>query len=367
MVLITDSSWSLMTFRTELIKSLANHFNISICTVYAEHRSTAPKGCVSLVSVGARKSRTSILFSIMGFIFKCPCEIKNTDLLVTFTAPGHLLGALLYLRYRIPFFPTIAGLGDAFDSSVKGLGYLMMNYVYRLVCKTATEVFFQNPDDRRAFRNLGMIGAHDGVLVPGSGVDFLGAPRKIDGQVISRDRPLRYCMMARIIKPKGIFDYLSVARHFEDSELVAFDFFGRPDPFHPQAIDAETFALECERSNVVYKGESTNPLWDMHTYDVLILPSLYKEGLPYSLIQALATRVVIIAYDVSGVRDVISQTGGFLTTDCTPTSICKILDWMLIAGRPELNKISGEAYHRGQHLFDIKMVSNRYIRAFEGT
>ena len=66
-------------------------------------------------------------------------------------------------------------------------------------------------------------------------------------------------------------------------------------------------------SFINYLGNLTNVTLFLQSIDVFIYPSLYREGVPRSILEASAVGIPSIAYDLPGVRDaIINGSTGYL-------------------------------------------------------
>jgi len=106
-------------------------------------------------------------------------------------------------------YSLITGLGYAFmTTSFKGqLLNRLTCWLCRLSLSNNVLVFFQNPDDLALFKNLNLIREDQGVVVNGSGVDLEHfAPTSI------LENRTVFLLIARLIKDKGIIEYVEAAR-----------------------------------------------------------------------------------------------------------------------------------------------------------
>ena len=97
--------------------------------------------------------------------------------------------------------------------------------------------------------------------------------------------------------------------------------------------------------------------------DIFCLPS-YREGMPRSIIEAMASSLPVVATNIRGSREeVLHGTTGFLVSPRNPHELSLYLSRLIES--PELRHNFGLAgRHRACSLFDEKLVLNRQITVF---
>src|SRR5690606_22866272 len=111
--------------------------------------------------------------------------------------------------------------------------------------------------------------------------------------------PLTFLMMGRLIRDKGVHEYVEAARRVRAvAPDVRVRLLGDLDT-NPTAITAEELDAWTREGVIEYLGstEDVRPyLADTHVY---VLPS-YGEGMPRSVLEALAVGRPVIVTDVPG-------------------------------------------------------------------
>ena len=96
--------------------------------------------------------------------------------------------------------------------------------------------------------------------------------------------------------------------------------------------------------------------------DVFVFPS-FQEGLPVSVMEAMAAGLPVICSDIRGNRDLIDKKGGFLVKPDDVHGICRGID--KLAADPELRSKMG-AYNKMQaNKYDIHMVLSKMQKIYE--
>lgn len=212
-------------------------------------------------------------------------------------------------------------------SAVTGMGYVFASDdlaaraarpVVRRLLRAGTggrdaRLIVQNPDDREAVVASGMIGRAQVRLIPGSGVDTRRfAPRA--PQAADPGRPFRFLFAARLLRDKGLADYVAAARALRAGGVAAeFLVAGETDPGNPASFDDAAIAAWRAEGDVRFLGQVEDMPALMASVDAMVLPSTYREGVPRSLIEAAAAGLPLVTTDSPGCRDIVADgRNGFL-------------------------------------------------------
>ena len=298
--------------------------------------------------------------------YKDLLEEIRPDKVFAYQTKAVIYGGLAVKAYgKCGFYPLIAGLGYAFSGQgikrAAARAYILSGY--RKALKNADMVLFHNEDDREALIKKGVVKRQKSIVVNGSGVDMElfkpceKAEKKQTGATC-------FIMVARIIKDKGIIEYLEASRSLRKSGFdVECKLVGGFDT-NPSAMkqeDIEPYVLE---GSVAYLGEAKNVAELLRESDVFVLPS-YHEGRPKAVLEAMATGLAVITTDVPGCRDCIEKgANGILVKPRSSGSLAYAMK--KLAAEPELVKTMGKASRRiAEEKYDVGIV-NREIMEIMG-
>lgn len=213
---------------------------------------------------------------------------------------GVILSALAGVKRRSVMIP---GLGYAFTEGT-GLKRRLVGWLarhgYRTALARAHMAIFQNPDDVAALRQTGALPAATPTgLVNGSGVDmdhYVPGPWP--------DGPPRFLMVARLLRDKGVVEFIEAARHVRRSLPDArFVLVGGTDP-NPAAIPQAEIDAWVAEGLIEAPGQTGDPRPYYADCHVFVLPS-YREGTPRTNLEAMAMARPIITTDVPGCRQTV--------------------------------------------------------------
>jgi glycosyltransferase involved in cell wall biosynthesis len=204
----------------------------------------------------------------------------------------------------------------AIVSSVTGLGHVFITHswlnrllrpavslVYRFVLGRS-QIIFQNPDDRSEFLRLALVEEGRTHLIRGSGVDTEYFRPPADA---GRERPATVLMMGRLLREKGVREFVEAAAIVRKQlPGVQFLLAGDSDPGNPSSIAPDVVAEWQRMGDVSFLGHRSDIRELIQAADLAVLPS-YREGLPRSLLEAAACGLPLVATDVPGCREIVSN------------------------------------------------------------
>jgi glycosyltransferase involved in cell wall biosynthesis len=228
-----------------------------------------------------------------------------------YTAKPVIYGTLAAWLARVPHRTAlITGLGYAFAANPVGTQKLLQTIVrllYKIALVRATLVIFQNPDDRALFIDLGLVAMFKTAIVNGSGVHLdQFAPKSLPSG------SCQFLLIARILKDKGIYEYVKAARDVKARYPQAeFHLAGWIDS-NPQAIAQCDLDAWIAEGLITFHGRLDDVREVLAQCHVYVLPS-YREGTPRTVLEAMATGRAIVTTDAPGCREtVVDGDNGFL-------------------------------------------------------
>jgi glycosyltransferase involved in cell wall biosynthesis len=194
------------------------------------------------------------------------------------------------------------GMGFVFSSQSRLAS--LLRPVVRLALRSllnppGSRVVFENPDDLESAVRGRLVRRRDAMLIRGAGVDterFRPTPEPQGTPTVA--------LIARMLWDKGVGEFVEAARALKAKGLAAdLVLVGAPDARNPGAIsEAQLRAWDAE-GVVRWLGHRTDIAEVLARSHIACLPS-YREGLPKSLLEAMAAGRPIVATDVPGCREV---------------------------------------------------------------
>ncbi len=287
---------------------------------------------------------------------------QRFDIVHSHTAKAGVVAALAAKLARVPLIlHTYHGL--PFYKGQGRVRYYRYRLLDRIACRLRDHVFSQNRRDMAEC--VRMMGSADKVSYEGNGIDVeqvREASRRHIGRARSDFPPgaLRLCMVSRLEPVKRVSDFLGACsllmqRGIDVSAVVAGEGWLQP------ALEREAQARGLGRC-VRLLGWTPRAPSLMAASDIVVLTS-EKEGIPRSLMEAMALGKPVVATDVPGTQElVVDGDTGFLTPLGDPRALADKIE--LLAGDPELRgRFASAAKVRIEERFnDIKIAA--FLRRF---
>jgi glycosyltransferase involved in cell wall biosynthesis len=256
---------------------------------------------------------------------------ERPSVIHSFTIKNSVYGSIAGILAGIPRVNSVAGLGFVFTSDAP-LARILRPLVTLLLRRTLngakSRLIVQNRDDFRFFHENRLVDGEDIRLIYGSGVDCVRFSPTERKQPKERARVL---IASRILQDKGFFEFVQMVDILCSRELkVDFVVAGETDDGNPAAIAQRTLDLWRQHPAIQWLGHVDDMPQLLRSVDVFVLPS-YREGLPKSLLEAGACGVALVATDVPGCREVISNNvDGFLVPPRNATALAVAVERLIL-------------------------------------
>lgn len=205
-------------------------------------------------------------------------------------------------------YPMIAGVGSVFlgGGLKKRLVRTILITEYKLGLKKAKRIFFQNHDDLKVFTGHGILPESKVVMIHGSGVNLEKFP------LSELPKNPGFLCISRLIRDKGVMEYLEAAREIHKRYPEIQCVMVGPFDTNPSVIKPEELQPYLDDGSVVYVGEQKDVYPYLRDCTCFVLPS-YHEGIPKTVLEAMACGRAIITTDAPGCREtVIDGVNGYL-------------------------------------------------------
>lgn len=258
------------------------------------------------------------------------------------------------------FYALVTGLGFAFQKGnwKKNLLMKLVIFLYKTALKRADKVIFQNPDNRQVFIDLGIVPEYKTAIVNGSGVDL--------SHFEVKDLPLtpKFLLIARLLGDKGIREYIKAANIVKQkySEAV-FQLVGPEDP-SPDGISLTELTQLNTNHAVEYLGGTDDVRPYIEDCSIFVLPS-YHEGLPRTVLEAMATGRPVLTTDVPGCREtVINGENGWLVEKASVDQLAERMIWF-IENPQEWQRMADSSRKIAMDKFDVHKVNADLLKIME--
>ncbi|WP_336944306.1 glycosyltransferase family 4 protein [Acinetobacter modestus] len=292
--------------------------------------------------------------------------MKNVqpNYVLAYTIKPVIYGMLAASMAQVPHrFALITGLGYAFQNIGKRSFFLkLVQNLYRLGLSRTEKVFFQNPDDRDLFKQLGLVNKYiPTVVVNGSGVnvqDFIvmDFPKNDEGEI-----KIVFLLIARLLVDKGVREYATAAQILKQKyPNLEFHLVGWIDE-NPAAITQEELNTWVEKKIVTYWGKLADVRPAITDCSIYVLPS-YREGTPRTVLEAMSMGRAIITTDAPGCREtVVDGVNGYLVEVKSIQSLIDSMEKIIV--QPELiQKMGQKSREIALNKYDVNAVNAHMLK-----
>jgi glycosyltransferase involved in cell wall biosynthesis len=301
--IVINSAWQGYNFRLNLARKLKdNNYKVVFIAPEDGKYSDKLKSEFEFIHVAFKAGGVNPIddLKVCFSLYKAYNENKF-DIVLNFTIKPNIYSAMVAKLLHIDSINNITGLGTVFIKTTLITSIVKLLYRVSLAC--STHVFFQNPEDQNYFLSKGLVSINKCSLIPGSGVNT----DKFIPVDVDNDGIFRFLLVARVIRDKGIFEYIDAACILKNKySNIEFGLLGELDSINRTAISKKKI-LELHNDGVInYLGKTDNVREQLANADCVVLPS-YREGSPRSLMEASSMAIPIITTDVVGCRQVVDD------------------------------------------------------------
>ena len=295
-VVSANSIWNITNFRAGLIKGLADAGFAA--TVIAPG---ADGGAHEIDLAIDRSGLNPLRDAALVLAYRRLLGRLRPTAYLSFTIKPNIYGAIAARMVGVPSIPNVSGLGTAFLR--RGGFARFVSGLYRLAFARCPVVFFQNPDDRDLFVARRIVTPGQARVLPGSGIDLVRfAP--VEGEEAG---PPAFLLIARLLGDKGVREYVAAARLLRGAmPTVRCQLLGPLDEGNRSAISRAELDGWVAEGAIDYLGEAADVRPAIARATAVVLPS-YREGLPRTLLEAAAMGKPLVATDVPGCREVVTD------------------------------------------------------------
>lgn len=356
-LILGNSRLVVFGFRGELIKELVAHnYDVWVCFPngpFGEGEVSAKEyGCHFIENHIDRRGTN--IFRDMSLISEYKKILKSVspDIVLAYTVKPDVYGGIICDQLHIPFVPNITGLGKGLTDG--GVVQKVTIALYKKAIKNAVCVFFQNDEDKRFFDSH-RISYKNGIVLPGSGVNL---QKYIPLDYPGDNDPVRFVYVARVMKAKGIEQYLEAAHvlkaKYPDTE------------FHICGFCEENYKktlLEREQcGEIKYHGLVDDVREIEKNCHCVVLPTFHPEGISNVLLEGAACARPLIATDRPGCKEAVKDgVTGFLVKEKDSNDLMNKMETFINLSNDKRRAMGLAGRKKVEKEFDRKIVVDNYM------
>ena len=303
---------------------------------------------------------------VFQYIYNLRGTLKKIkpDVCLTFSIRPAIWGNLITRQLKIPTITNITGVGPLFIS--KNIVYRAARTLYRNALSKTKKVFFQNYDDMNLFIESGFVKGSIAERIPGSGIDY----NKFSPLILQEKDPdtFIFLFIGRLIKDKGIFEYISAARSI--SKKFPNAIFNVIGPFWTQNLKKNTITRTqlqnwIDEGVIDYLGEKKDVRKFIAEADCIVLPS-YREGTSNTLLEAASMEKPAITTNTTGCKEIVSDNEtGFLCKVKDELDLADKMEKMILLSPEKRKEMGKKARQKIIKEYDKQIVIEAYLGAIK--
>lgn len=363
LVLIGNQAFSMLNFRGELIAALVARgievFAFAPNYTEAQRQQMRSLGATPMDYRMQRNGINPVEDSFTFISLVSALRPLKADMVLSYAIKPVIYGTLASAAAGIPRrFALIEGLGHVFLNK-PSLKSRMLKAValrlYRMALSRAHQTLFLNKDDKADFLELRLVEPSKATVVGAIGIDLEKwqlAPSVFD--------PVTFLFVGRLLREKGIMEFIEAARRVKQVHAnPRFIVLGDVDT-NPSSVSREDVAGWVNEGLIDWPGHVDVAPW-LAKASVFVLPS-YREGVPRSTQEAMASARAVITTDVPGCREtVVDGQNGFLVPAKDVDSLANAMSRYI--NEPELIGVHGaQGRFMAEQMFDAHKSNDRLIQ-----
>lgn len=350
-MIITNHSYMLYQFRTELIRKLLEDNEVVLSMPFVGHENDFMEmGCKCIKTDLDRRGINPFKdFKLLQFYNKIISDEKP-DKVITYSIKPNIYAGFICSKKNIPYYANVQGLGTAFQK--KGLAQFV-GLLYKTAFRKVKAVFFENQGNAQEFVKRRLVDKNKIIVLNGAGVNlehygYVSNPRMENNEEES-NRKFHFLYLGRIMKEKGIDELFTAMRrlHVEYGDKVVLDIVGFFEDEYKDVIEKMV-----EDGIAVFHGfqEETRSYYAMA--DCVVLPS-YHEGMSNVLLESSAMGRPVITSDIPGCREAVEDgKSGYLCEVKNSDMLFEKMKLMADKSAEEIEEMGRCARKRMEELFD---------------
>jgi glycosyltransferase involved in cell wall biosynthesis len=360
--IITTYAHKVFTARKELINDIIKK-GLEVYIMGPEKKEMCPSNKLdnemTYIELNIERNNLNPLKEIYDlYDIKMKLESNNIDFVLVYgirMIPSVVIAAKLAKVKRIVCI--INGAGNLFMSKgVKGELIKFISFpMLRLGLSYANSVIFQNQDDYKDLKQQGLINKKNICFTNGSGVN----------SNLYKQFPLpenlEFLLVSRITGSKGINEYVNAAKIVKSKYPRArFGLVGPRDD-NDGSVDWNNLNEAIKNNIVQYYGETDDVVSYLRNSRIYVFPSYYREGVPRSVLEAMAVGRPIITTHSPGCRETVEDgINGFLIPPKNIEALVEKIIWM-IENPKRVELMANESRRIVVNKFDVNKVNKIII------
>jgi glycosyltransferase involved in cell wall biosynthesis len=276
------------------------------------------------------------------------------DIVLTYTIKPNIYGGIISRLQKVPYITNITGLGTAVET--ESILQKIVLFLYKISQKDAKQVFFQNKENQDFMLKRNIV--KTSRLIPGSGVDLERFP-VLNYPVDFGNDPTRFLFIGRVMKEKGIEQYLEAAKAIKKKHSnTEFHVVGNCEEEYLELLK------ELEQKDIIKYHGSQDDIRKFHQIShCTIHPSYYPEGMSNVLLESAASGRPIITTDRAGCREIADdEVNGYVVEQKNSTYLIEKIENFLMLTYEKRKEMGLKGREKVEKEFDRNIIIKEYLK-----
>lgn len=354
-LILVNKETTIIKFRLEVVKALVDEgFNVYVSVPDGERiHQISDVGAHVIITPMDKEGTNPIDDLKLVQTYRRLINKTKAHIVLTYTIKPNVYGGMAAASKKVPYIANITGLGKALEHPGK-LQKLSI-FLYKLGFRKISKVFFQNSANVEFFKKHSIFkGDYD--LLPGSGVNL----NKFTPSDYPKDDKIEFAFISRIMKEKGIEEYIEAARVIKKKYPNTV--------FHVGGFGTEEYESRMkdlhEEGSITFHGLLKDVHGLVEHIHCVIHPTFYPEGMANILLESAATCRPIITTDRPGSREVVDAgKNGYLIEAQNSADLVEKIETFIGLSNEERAQMGIAGREKMKREFDRQIVVEKYIEA----
>ncbi|MBQ2986519.1 MAG: glycosyltransferase family 4 protein [Tyzzerella sp.] len=358
-LMLTDHHVDMYNWRRELICDLLDRgHEVHIALPYGEKVELLKQmGCIYTPISIERRGKNVVKDACLIRDYYALIKNYKPDVVLTYGTKPNIYGGIVCSILKTAYIENINGLGTGITTDTSFFE-MFMQWLYKFSSKNAKCVFFQNSSDQRYCLGKKIVTSYN-ELLPGSGVNL----EYFSALPFPKGEPIVFTYIARIMKEKGIEEFLGAAKQ------LTVDYPGKAQ-FHILGFCEESYEKQLEElqnSGIVqYHGMQNDVRPYIMKSHCIVLPSFYGEGMSNTLLESASSGRPIITTNLPGCGETLEDgVTGFVVEPRSTKSLIETLKKFIEMSNDEQSAMGIAGRRKMELEFDRKIVVEKYLNRIE--
>lgn len=346
-MILANFDVGLYQFRKELIEELLKENEVIISLPYGELVEPLKKmGCKFIDTPVDRRGINPVTDLKLFNEYRRLLKQEKPDLVITYTIKPNVYGGFACRLAHIPYAVNITGLGTAFENG--GLLKTIVVEMYKVACKNAKIVFFENEENRQIFVREKIVMESQAHRLNGAGVNL----DKYQVTEYPKGEKIKFLFMGRVMAEKGIDELFEAMK-----KLIADGVNCELDVLGGYEEDYKVKIQECENEGWLhYHGYQKDVKPFIEKCHCFVLPS-WHEGMANTNLESASSGRPVITSNIPGCMEaVIDGVSGFLAERKNAEDLYRVMKKFAELPYEERRKMGLYGRKHMEEVFDKKKV-----------